>query len=120
MAISGGIYLRKNEQVEFQILESYRQGQLTRREAADVLKISERAVTRRAKKVREQGMSGVKHGNYRRPPKNKKEEGFREEIKRLVTLVYYDFNLSHCLEMLKLHHEIDLSYATLHSICQEH
>jgi DNA-binding Lrp family transcriptional regulator len=64
--MEGGIYMNKNEQVEYQLLEDFREGRKTRKQVALLLGISERSVSRRIRKIREQGISGIKHGNYSR------------------------------------------------------
>jgi len=114
----GGVFVSKTEQVCFQTLEDYRSGRLSRKEAAERLEVSERAVTRRAAKVRAEGIAGVKHGNYRRRPVNKTTDARKDDILRLVREVYFDFNTSHCLEMLALNHNITVSYMTLLSWCR--
>lgn len=114
----GGVFVSKTEQVCFQILEDYRSGRLSRKAAAERLGVSERAVTRRAAKVRLSGISGVKHGNYRRRPVNKTSDSLKDEALRLVREVYYDFNTSHCHEMLRLNHDMSISYMTLLGWCR--
>lgn len=116
----GSLIVTKSEQFSLRVLEDYRAGRISRKEAAAVLGVSERAVNRRARKVREMGVAGVKHGNFRRPPANKKPDGMKDEVIRLVKELYFDFNVSHAREMLQLHHEIpSLSYMTLLSWCRK-
>ena len=62
----GGLFMNKNEQVAFQILEDFRSGIKTRKQAALLLGVTERAVTRRARRLRLRCLSGIKHGNYHR------------------------------------------------------
>lgn len=111
----GGLVLSKNEQFIYQVIEDFRAGRINRVEAAKLMQVSERAVSRRVRKVRDQGFQGVKHGNSDRRPVNKKSEELKQKILYLVDNVYPDFNLSHSLEMLELHHEISISYMTLNN-----
>lgn len=64
--MQGGIFMTKNKQVVFELLQDFREGRKSRRQVALLLNISERAVSRRSAKMRDQGMSGTKHGNYNR------------------------------------------------------
>jgi DNA-binding Lrp family transcriptional regulator len=79
--MEGGIYMNKNEQVEYQLLEDFREGRKTRKQVALLLGISESSVSRRIRKIREQGISGIKHGNYSRAPLNKISFEIRDHLK---------------------------------------
>lgn len=106
--------MSKNEAVALRVLEDFRSGQLSRREAAQLLKCSERAVSRRAKKLRLKGIEGIKHGNYQRPAKNRIDGIQKEQMLKLAKETYFDFNLTHCLEMLLDRHALLASYSTFH------
>ena len=71
MEYHGGVAMSKVEQSHYVIIERYRRGELIRIEAALKLNLSERQVTRMVKKVREQGIPGIKHGNCGQVPWNK-------------------------------------------------
>jgi len=106
------------EQVSFRIIEDYRAGKLSRKEAAVLLGVSERAVTRQTKKVREQGLRGVKHGNTGRQPANLLPAQLKQEMLRLAADIYPAFNISHCLEMIGKEHGLKVSYRTFHNWCR--
>jgi|APSaa5957512535_1039671.scaffolds.fasta_scaffold61922_1 transposase len=111
--MSEGFFMNKNEQVEFEILQDFREGRKTRKQIALLLGVSERTVSRRAKKIRDKGVSGIKHGNYQKPPVNKISDKIRNEVMNLIVKNYYDFNVSHALEQIENHHGIQISYMTL-------
>lgn len=113
-----GIFMTKNEAVSFQILEDFKNGVLSRKEAADLLNCSQRAVTRRACKIRQKGIEGIKHGNYQRAPVNATDESKRQKMLRLAKEIYFDFNMSHCLEMLSEQHSLLVGYSTFHGWCR--
>ena len=115
----GDVVVSKNEQWAFQILEDFRFGKITREKAAMLLGCSTRSVTRRAAKVRSAGIAGIKHGNTSRPPANKTEDSLKEEILTLIRERYYDFNVSHCRELLSERHGITVSYSVLWQWCDE-
>lgn len=117
--MEGGIFMNKNEQVTYQVLEDFRQGRVSRKRAAELIGVSERAISRRVRKIRERGMSGIKHGNYSRSPVNKTAEPLRREALSLIREKYSDFNTSHAHEFLVKEHGFELSYATLLSWCKQ-
>jgi len=64
-------------------------------------------------------MAGVKHGNIAKKPHNALPDVLRTQVLDLMQNRYFDFNLSHALEMLKAHHQINLSYMTLNYWCRK-
>lgn len=115
----GGIFMSKNEAAALRILDEFRMGKLSRSETASLLNCSERAVSRRAAKLRLKGPEGIKHGNYQRSSLSKVDEQKRLEMLRLSKELYYDFNMSHCLEMLKKNHDLEISYTSFHRWCRK-
>jgi hypothetical protein len=113
-----GFHLGTKDAVELRLIEDFRAGRRTRAEVALLLGVSERAVTRRAAKVREQGARGVKHGNYQRRPVNCLPDGERLRALELAATTYAAFNLSHCHERLKAEHGVLCSYETFRTWCQ--
>ena len=116
---AGGIFMSKNESVALRILEEFRVGVISRRQAADLLECSERAVSRRTQKLRRKGVEGIKHGNYRKPASSKIAASKRDEMLKLAQETYFDFNMSHCLEMLSERHDLKSSYSTFHRWCRK-
>jgi hypothetical protein len=114
-----GVFMSKNDLVALKVLEDFRFGKISRREAAQLLGCSERAVTRRAGKVRVKGPAGIKHGNCQREAVNRVDSAKREQMLALARDVYFDFNMSHCLEMLRDRHSLTTSYMTFRSWCRE-
>lgn len=111
--------MSKNEAVGLRVLEEFRLGELSRLEAAALLGCSERTVTRRVKKIRLEGALGIKHGNYQKPALNRVDASKRERMLKLAEETYFDFNMTHCLEMLKEHHDLATSYTTFHRWCRQ-
>ena len=111
--------MSKNEAVALRVLEDFRSGLISRRQAADLLGCSERAVTRRVAKLRVKGIEGIKHGNFDRPALNRVDLAKRDEMLALAKSTYFDFNMVHCLEMLSERHGLQASYSTFHRWCRE-
>lgn len=111
--------MSKNDQFKHQIVSDFLSGKLSRRESAELLNVRERTITRLAKRVKEKGLFGMFHGNRDRCPKNKKSSCFKNEVMKLVQEKYYDFNMTHCLEILKAQHELVVTYPTFRRWCHE-
>jgi len=108
-----------NEQFKFVVLEEYRSGRKSRKEAAILLGRSERTIDRMLKMITEEGIIGLKHGNHNRPPKNKTPEELREKISALYSGKYYDFNMTHFREMLLANESLPIGYQSLRRLCHE-
>lgn len=115
----GGIVVSVHEEFVFRVIEDFRVGRVSRKQAADLLGVTERQVSRVATKVRRLGLRGVKHGNYGRTPVNRLSEGVRTEALDLAARLYPDFNMAHCLEVLRERHSVGVSYGTFHHWCRE-
>lgn len=117
--MKGGIFMTKNEQVCLEVLQDFREGRKSRKQAAMLLGISERAVSRRAAKLREYGVAGIKHRNYERRPVNKLSDEIRKRAIDLVKSKYLDFNVRHAHEILQDEHSLKVSYMTFLNWCRE-
>jgi len=105
--------MRKQEAFRLEIVNKYLNKLLTRKEAARLCDLSERSISRLAGKVERQGAFGVIHSNRGKEPHNKISTVQKEFVLDLVREKYFDFNLTHCLEILQEQHKVeDLSYAT--------
>jgi len=106
------------EAVELRILEDFRCGKIGRRQAAQLLGVSERAVTRRSKKLRVKGIAGIKHGNTGNAPVNRRPEEERVSALEVLQKTYFDFNLKHAWENLRDKHGFQACYSTFHGWCR--
>ena len=114
-----GIFMSKNGQFTHQAVSDFIQGKLSRRETACLLSVNERTVTRLARRVEKKGLLGVIHGNRDRAPSNKTRDAFKRAVLDLVEEKYYDFNMTHCLEVLKANHDIEVSYSVFRRWCHD-
>ena len=89
--MEGTIVVSKKEQFVWRIVDDFRSGRVTRREAATLLDVCEKSVQRLAKRCREQGLKGLKHGNALKKPHNAKSIDIRAECMKLAANLYYDF-----------------------------
>ncbi|MBC7660585.1 MAG: ISNCY family transposase [Chitinophagaceae bacterium] len=116
--MDGAIVMTKNEQYLVRIIEDYRAGRVSRKEAATLLDISEKSVQRKSKRVKLKGVEGIKHGNCGLRPVNKVGDSVKAAILKLASQVYYDFNMTHCYQILVAKHDLRASYSTFHSWCR--
>lgn len=80
---------------------------------------SYRQARRIVKKVREQGMRGVKHGNIGKIPHNKTSDEDEMDILALLKGDYNDFNLTHFKEMIEVHEGIKSGKNIIHRIARK-
>ncbi len=92
--------MSKKEAISLKILDEFREGKITRLVASELLGCSQRAVTRRVKKLREQGVAGIKHGNFQTPSVRRIDPGKREQMMALAKKLYFG-SLSFKCKVLK-------------------
>jgi transposase len=114
-----GVYMSKNGQFIHQAVTDFLQGKLSRLETATLLQVAERTITRMARRIEKSGLFGVIHGNRDKAPSNKLSDILKKEVMKLVEEKYFDFNMTHCLEVLKENEEIVVNYATFRRWCHE-
>jgi transposase len=114
-----GIFMSKNGQFTYQAISDFLNGKLSRRETAELLQVRERTVSRMARRIESKGLFGVIHGNREKKPWNKKREDLKKRVMNLVEKEYFDFNMTHCLEVLKERHAIQVEYSTFRRWCHQ-
>lgn len=115
-----GTFISHRDSFKFQIISKFLDGKLLRREASQLLGLSERSISRLATKVKKDGLLGVKHGNYGSKPSNKVHNEIKSKTLLLIKERYYDFNVTHINEILLEKHGIDVGYRTLLRWCHDH
>lgn len=120
MEYQEAVTLSKTEQERLKIIGEFRLGNFSRKDAALKLNIHERQVSRLAKKLREEGVTGIKHGNCGKTPWNKVPEELVEKYVKKYEEVYFNFNYLHALEMMELHEDMAvLSYTIFRKACRK-
>jgi biotin operon repressor len=113
-----GWHMSGKELRNYELLTEFQNRKISRAQVAALLQISERAVSMKAKKLREQGIQGVFHGNQGKTPANKTPSELKEKVLNLLREKYFDFNLTHFLEKLKEVEGINISYSVLYNLCK--
>jgi transposase len=94
---------------EHKIINQTLEGKLTNRQAAEELDITVRQVQRLKIKVRENGVTGLVHGNRERKPNNTFLPEFVEHVIEIIKEKYYDFGPTLATEKLLENHGIKIS-----------
>jgi transposase len=98
--------LTMREKTRIEAVQAVMDGRLSVAEAAHVLNLSERQVYRSLAAARDEGLTGLVHGNRGRTPWNKSDEALWRRILRLVSDHYTDINDQHLRELLERNHSI--------------
>lgn len=114
-----GIYMSKRGQLAYETVTGFLHGKLSRCEAAELLQVQERTISRMARRIEARGFMGVVHGNRERVPGNKIPVEVKREVMALVKTHYFDFNMTHALEKLREGHGIEVKYHTYRRWCVE-
>jgi len=93
--------MSKGELESLKVIESFIEGHISRERAALKLGITERSVSRRAKKIRTLGLNGAYHGNRGRKPKQKKSRTTKHRYLSKKREQYFDFNVCHAWELIR-------------------
>lgn len=109
--------MSRKESFEFKIINEFLLGKLSRKEAAELLQVTTRTISRKTRRVEEMGLLGVKHRNTGKAPKNKTSESLRTEIMNLVENEYFDYNMTHLHEELTAVHGYNIGYPSLRRWC---
>jgi transposase-like protein len=114
-----GIFMGKKEQVTYRVIEDFLTAKICRREAAELLGIRERSVSRIARRVEQKRFLGVVHGNRGRRSEKRLPEELKRGVMGLMQSRYFDFNMTHALEVLKSEHNLVVGYSTFRKWCRE-
>ena len=79
-AAMNGAYVSKTESIRFQVVSEFNAGKLLRREASELLGVSERTVSRISRRVKSEGVMGVKHANIGCTPVRKTPEELKVKV----------------------------------------
>lgn len=107
------------EQMELDIIAKVVAGTMSRKQAEQVLDVSERTLRRYIDGYASSGVSFVKHGNCKSDPINRTDDAIKSAVQKLVKEKYYDFNMTHCLERLEKDEKIIVKRETFRKWCHE-
>ena len=109
--------LKQKEIKRATLIQACINGQITVKQVANALGLSERRVKQIKKEVKEHGLKSIQHGNRGRKPKNTISNDTKKKILNLRSSYEYELsNFKHFQELLKERENIDISYSALYNI----
>lgn len=116
-----GVKFTEMEIEKLIVIQSVIDGKRTGKEASDKLNLSERQIWRLVKKVKENGIEGIKHGNsFIKKPRFLTNQLKEHIINLKLSDNYCDTNFTHFKELLEERENIKLSYTSLYKILSEY
>lgn len=97
----------------YEVIKSLLDGKLTNKEAGRSLQLTVRQIQRIKKRILEEGVRGVFHGNKGRRPLHAFSAEFKAEAMDLFRQKYFDFNFSHLSDYLLEAEAIKIGRETL-------
>src|SRR5512138_1173280 len=110
------ITLSQKQIQRFQVMSLVEAGKITLAEAAEKIGKSYRQAKRIRKRVKEEGVKGVLHGNTGKTSNHRTPEELRQKVLELSQGKYGEFNDTHFTEMLTERERIALSRETVRKI----
>jgi len=108
--------LSAKEIARYGVIQNTIEGYLKAELAAEELCLSERQIFRLKRKLKEEGIEGLIHGNRGRASPRRVKEHLRDTIDYLYQGKYTGFNISHFTEMLEERETIVISRETVRGI----
>jgi hypothetical protein len=112
--------MKKKDQKTYNLALEVIHGKLNIKEFSILIDKSYRQSRRIIKKIKESGMSGVRHGNFDKIPHNKTNKAITDDVKSLLENDYKDFNLTHFREMLTEKEGIEIGKNIIHRVANLH
>ena len=100
----------------FAVMSLVEAGKMTLKEAAEKIGMSYRQTKRIRKRVKEEGVKGLVHGNMGKPSNHRMKEGMKGKVLKLSREVYGGFNDQHFTEKLAEEEGIEVSRETVRKI----
>jgi transposase len=113
------VTLSTREQQRVFVLNKMEKGELTGKQAAQVMGLSLRQTRRLLAGYREQGVAALAHGNRGRQPPNALSQKVRQRVVHLAATEYSGFNQQHLSELLGERQGICLSRSSVRNILSE-
>lgn len=113
------VMMTKSDQKIYTYASDVLYGKLSIKEFSILIDKSYRQAQRIVKKVKEQGMFGVKHGNIGKRPWNKHSDQFKRHVLDIYLKKYLDFNLTHFREILEEKYGVEVKAETLRKWAHE-
>ena len=113
------VILNKKEQRRLMVLNKVESGEMSSREAAEVLGLSIRHIRRTLAGYRREGAAALAHGNRGRKPWNALNDETRSKVLELMQTTYAGCNHQHFSELLAEREAVTLSRSSVRRILVE-
>jgi transposase len=113
------VILNKKEQRRLMVLNKVESGEMSSREAAEVLGLSIRHIRRTLTGYRREGAAALAHGNRGRKPWNALNDETRSKVLELMQTTYAGCNHQHFSELLAEREAVTLSRSSVRRILVE-
>lgn len=111
--------MQARDQLKLEVIHKIAKGQMNRFDGQTLLQVSERTLRRYLEAYKKEGISFLRHGNFRKAPANKLPLELKSRVQKLVQEKYFDFNLLHLQEKLFEELGFKIKYQTLRRWCHE-
>lgn len=101
--------LKRKEQRKYEVIQKVVNGELSKKEAENLLNLSRQHLNRLIKIFKEQGKDGFVHKNRGKENKNKKDSNIIKEIEELYLTEYFDYNFEAFYEVIEKKYNISYS-----------
>jgi transposase len=113
------ILLSEKEARRVYVMEKVLEGQLTVKEGARLLNLSERQVKRLKKGMKEKGVLALAHGNRGRTPKHAISKDIKDMVASLAQSLYKNASAQQMAELLNEYQDINISPQSIRRILKE-
>jgi transposase len=114
-----GTTLNRRDRRRLSVVRKVQSGQLTVKEAAEALELSERQMWRIMAAYRERAAASVPHGNRGRTPSHALREEVRRKVTDLATSRYAGCTHRELQDLLRTHEGISISRSSVRNILAE-
>lgn len=109
--------LNSKEQLKLDVVSRVAQEKISFQNALKILDCSESTLFRYLRSYKNNGVLFVKHKNTNNRPHNRLIQYEEVRIADLCKELYFDFNRTHALEMLKKNHDVQISKSSFNRLC---
>jgi transposase len=116
---SEGAKLKAREQLKVDIVGLLHEKKISVDDARQALNVSKRTIERYLSLYQSYGVMFARHGNAGRAPVNKTNHQVISNAQALMKNKYFDFNITHALDKLKVEDGIKINRETFRKSCHE-
>lgn len=114
-----GFIVRAKDQLKLEVIYKVLSGHMPRLDGQVILGVSERTLRRYLRDYKNEGVSFIRHGNFKRAPVNRLSVDLKLQVQNLIRDKYFDFNMTHLREKLIEELGVTIKYASLRRWCHE-